>query len=154
MNTKPSILSLASEKGRRTAMSLSALALLGFGTARACAPNTPEVAPRVELVDPELNKALTCARELFQDTAFYSPIGSSDWAEEHCPGYESRLKELQKTEDPLATIVDIRKGILQRAGVDGNIEQWIQPASSYDTEIYVLVDEDAVSKGKELGRVK
>ncbi len=135
-------------------MSLSALAVLGFGTARACAPNTPEVTPRVELVNPELNQALTCARELFQDTAFYSPIGASDWAEEHCPGYEKDLETLQGTADPLAEIVKIRKGILQRAGVDGDIEQWIQPASSQDTEIYVLVDNEAVETGREMGRVK
>lgn len=154
MNNTPSILSLAREKGRRTAMSLSTLAVLGFGTTRACAPATPEVTPRVELVDPELNRALTCARELFQDTAFYSRLGASDWAEEHCPGYEDDLEKLQETKDPLEEIVQIRRKILTQAGVDENIERWVQPASSHYTEIYVLVDDDAVNRGREMGRVK
>lgn len=147
----------SSSPGRGKRIAALATAIFGgWGAVEAFTPPTPEVQPRVELVDSELNRALTCARERFNDIAFYSPLGASSWAVENCPGHKAAIEQLRELKYPLSLvrIAETRREILAQAGVSPNLEQWLAPDDPRDPKLTILIDEKAEKAAREAGKIK
>lgn len=130
------------------------LSALAIGTALGGCDSEPRVEAGIELTDPILNRELTCTREKFYRVAFYNPLGGGSWAAEHCPGFEADVERLRKTEHPLAEIVEVRREVLSKAGVAGNSETWVAPASGDETEMVITVDPLSVQAARKAGKAK
>ena len=134
-------------------LAASTLSVLAIGATEGC-ESTPVIEHGVTLTDPELDRQLRCTREQFQNVAFYSKINFHGWADENCPGFDDKAEELIKMENPLSELVEIRKPILVKAGIDPMIETWLAPASVHESEMYVMLDPASVAEARCKNRIK
>lgn len=134
-------------------LAASTLSVLAIGATEGC-ESTPVIEHGVTLTDPELDRELRCTREQFQNVAFYSKMNFHGWADENCPGFDAKAEELIKTENPLSELVETRKQILAKAGIDPMIETWLAPASVQESEMYVMLDPAAVAEARCKNRIK
>lgn len=134
-------------------LAASTLSVLAIGAAEGC-ESSPVIESGITLTDPELDRALKCAREQFQNVAFYSVLNSHGWADKNCPGFDEEAKKLKDQEDPLMTLVEVRRQILAKAGVDPCIETWIAPVSTQESEMMINLNPASVAEAKKAKRIQ
>jgi hypothetical protein len=134
-------------------LAASTLSVLAIGATEGC-ESSPVIEHGITITDPELDRELKCTREQFQNVAFYSQLNGNGWADENCPGFDDKAKELIEMENPLSELVEIRKQILAKAGIDPMIETWLAPASVHENKMYVMLDPASVAEARCKNKIK